>query len=65
MTVDFHMSMLLQSVLDITLHVPINKLNKHKATHLADLILETELLTHFLSNRQQAPIGFFSQISQG
>ncbi len=60
--------MLLQSnskVLNRKSHEPINKLIKHKATHLADLILEAELLAHFLSNRQQAPVGFFSQISQG
>ncbi len=68
MTTNSHMLMLLQSNAKVPkrkVHVPVNKVIKHKATHLADLILEAELLTHFLSNRQQAPVGFFSQISQG
>jgi len=60
--------MLLQSntkVPNRNLCVLTNELTKHKATHLADLILEAELLAHFLGNRQQAPVGFFSQICQG
>ena len=68
MTVNSYMLMLLQSnsqVPNRNSRVCNKKTTRHKATHLADLILETDLLTHFFSNRQQAPVGFFSQVSQG